>query len=127
MAFLVGGAMGATGSFDRCLPATLGQTLETAFSSAHQGFSVEAGGRKSARRIRRRAVVRSPRGGGASIATRRRSGNGNPRATSTTLDRKHSPALASSAAMRLAWRTAASWSACSHPVRSGERPYLSTT
>jgi hypothetical protein len=56
-------------------------TLEAAFFSANQGFSVESRGRKSA-------------------CLDRTSFRGRQPATSTELDRKNSPAFASSTAMR---------------------------
>ncbi len=87
-------------------------TLETAFPSAHQGFFCRGRGRKSACRIspRRLSSGLCEGGRGALLAARWRSGNGGLR-DKNEARAEHPPAFASSAAMRRAWRTAASWSA----------------
>jgi len=80
-----------------------GSTLEAAFRYANQGFSVE--GRAGNRHVDFRPTPTVNRIGYAFHD--RISVPGRQAATRTMLDRENSPAFASSAAMRLAWRTAA--------------------
>lgn len=89
--------------------------LGAAFPFAHRGFYVEgeAGNRSTA--SREDLPTNELAGPSAAVPV-----------TNTKLARNNSPAFASSAAIRPACRAAASWSAHSHPVPSGQRPYLST-
>ena len=109
MAFRSDMGRGAAGGSDRACRQAFGENLRGVFPDRKSGFPCRWWGRKSADADLASETLQASRTGDvATLPCPDIEPEGGTRAIRTKLERKNSPAFASSSAMRLACRTAAS-------------------